>query len=105
MPCCRAPLFEPPLVSDPALNGLVVAFSGPPLGPLHAPAQPLVQQPPHRPGRQAHPGQPLDDHGDAVQGPHVSGEPMGLGAFQQRPLDPLQGAVGDLGRRPVGPRL
>ena len=94
----RGPLFDPrPLVGDPALNGLVVAFPGPPLGPLHAPAQPLVQQPPHRPCRQAHPGQPLNDHGDAVKGPQVVVESGRLGALEQGLLDSGQLGVSELG--------
>ena len=74
-----------------------MAFFGLPLWALHSPAQPLAQQPPGRGVGQSHPGQPLDDHRDALQGPHVGGEPVGQRARQQRPLDPLQLVIGDLG--------
>jgi hypothetical protein len=91
-------------MGHPVLDGLLVAFLGLPLGPLHAPAQPVAEQPPHRRVRQRHPGQALDHGGNALKGPDVSGEPMGERALQQRLLDRCQLVVADLGastRRPA----
>jgi hypothetical protein len=109
----RAPFDPWPFMRDPVLDGLLVAFLGLACRALHAPAQPLSQQPPHRWVRQPHPGQPLDHHRDPVQRPHVGGEPIGQRPLQQCLLDRLQGAVRNLGvaagrptrpqrRRPVG---
>ena len=84
-------------MGQPVLDGFLVAFFGLALGALHAPAQPMSQQPPHRRVRQRHPGQALNHYGDAVQGPHIGGEPVGQRALQQRLLDRLQLVVGDLG--------
>jgi hypothetical protein len=42
----RAPFAPRPLVLDPVLDGLLVAFFGLALGPLHRPAQPIAQQSP-----------------------------------------------------------
>jgi hypothetical protein len=50
-------------------------------------------------GMMLYPGQPLDDGGDAVQGPQPPDEPVGGGARQQGLLDPLQLGVGHLGCR------
>jgi hypothetical protein len=93
----RAPFDPRPFVRHPVLDGLLVAFFGLPLGPLHRPAQPTAQQPPGRRIRQRHPGEALDHQRDALQGPHVGREPVGERAFQQRLLDRLQRAVRHLG--------
>jgi hypothetical protein len=42
----RAPFDPRPLVLDPVLDGLLVAFFGLALGALHRPAQPIAQQSP-----------------------------------------------------------
>jgi hypothetical protein len=34
-----------------------------------------------------HPGEPLDDDGDALKGPQLADKPIGAGALQQGPLD------------------
>ena len=47
-----------PLVRHPVLDRFLVAFFGLALRPLHAPAQPLVEQPPHQRVRQRHPVRP-----------------------------------------------
>jgi len=105
-PCLAAPFDPGPLVGHPLLDGLLVAFFGLALRALHAPTQPLAQQPPHRRVGQLHAGQARDDHADALQGPHVGGEPMRLGALEQRLLDRRQLLVADLGAPagwPAGP--
>jgi Transposase domain (DUF772) len=72
------------------LDRFLVAFFGLPRRALHAPAQAAAQQPPHRGVGQPHPGQSLDEDGDAVQGPYISGEPVGQRTLQQRLLDHRQ---------------
>jgi hypothetical protein len=47
-----------------------------------------------------HPGQPLDDGGDALQGPQLADKPVGGGARQQRLLDLPELGIGDLRGRP-----
>ena len=69
-------------MGHPVLDSLFVAFLGLALGALHAPAQAPAQQPPHRWVGKRHSSQPLDDHGDAIQGPHVGREPMGERALK-----------------------
>jgi hypothetical protein len=44
----------------------------------------MAQQPPHVRGVVAHPGEAPDDLCDAVKGPQVGVEAVGLGALQQR---------------------
>jgi hypothetical protein len=69
------------------VDGVLAAFGGTADRPLHCPAQPVVQLRPHVGGVVADPGQPLDHHRDAVQGPQLSDEPVGVGALQQGLLD------------------
>ena len=92
-------------MSDPVLDGLLVAFLGLACRALHAPTQPPPQQPPHRWVRQPHPGKPLDHHRDPVQSPHIGGEPMGQRPLQQCLLYRLQGAVRNLGVAAGRPRV
>jgi hypothetical protein len=93
-PILRGPLFDPrPLVLYPVLDRFLLALVGLALGALHGPAQPLAQQPPGRRIRQLHPGQTLDEDGDAVQGPPIGGSITSS----------CSSAI--LGGRPVGPRL
>jgi hypothetical protein len=100
----RTPLFDPwPLVGHPARDRLLVTLAGLAFGPLQAPAQPPNQQPPHRRPRQAHPRDPLDHLGHPLQGPEVSGEPIGLGALPQRLLDLAGLRIRQLGRPASGP--
>jgi hypothetical protein len=62
----RRPLVDPrPLMLHPVLNGLLVAFAGPPLGPLQGPAEALAQDHPDMAGVLADPGELGDDHRDA----------------------------------------
>jgi hypothetical protein len=63
-------LLDPrPVFFDPAVDRRLVAFGSPALGPLHGPAQPMVQQRPHPGGMVADPGEALDYGGDTVKGP------------------------------------
>ncbi len=52
------------------------------VGALQAPVQAMALHPPHVGGVVAHPGDAPDDGGDAVKGPQVALEPVGLGALQ-----------------------
>jgi hypothetical protein len=40
-----------------------------------------------------HPGEPLDDDGDAVQGPQLADKPVGRGTLQQNLFGPAELAV------------
>jgi hypothetical protein len=73
----RAHLSPWPL-GHPVLDGFLVALVGLALGPLHPPAQSVTLHPPHRRIGQRRPGQPLDHHREAVQGPYVGGEDVQL---------------------------
>jgi hypothetical protein len=77
-----------PALLDPSVDGVLVTLGGPAPGTLHRPAQPVVQQRPDVRGMVAHPGQPLDHDGDALQRPQLPGEPIRGGALQQGLLDP-----------------
>lgn len=57
----------------------------------------MAQQPPHVRGVVAHPGEAPDDGGDAVKGPQVSIEAVGLGPLQQRLLGLRELGVGHSG--------
>ena len=57
----------------------------------------MAQQPPHVRGVVAHPGGAPDNGGDAVKGPQVGVEAVGLGALQQGLLSLLQLGVGQSG--------
>jgi hypothetical protein len=72
------------------VDGVPVAFGGAAHRVLHRPAQPVVQQRPYVREMVTHPGQPLDHHGDAVQGPQLTNEPVGRRAFQEGVLDPTE---------------
>jgi hypothetical protein len=72
------------------VDGGLVTFDGTAAGPLHAPAQPVVQQRPHVRGMVADPVSPLDHRGDAVQGPQLARKPVGDGALQQGLLNPCK---------------
>jgi hypothetical protein len=50
-------------------------------------------------GMVAHPGQPLDDDGDAVQGPQLTDEPIGASTLEQGLFDLAELGVRQLGRR------
>src|SRR5829696_8356116 len=65
----------------------------------------MAQQPPHMRGVVTHPGDAPDDLGDAVKGPQVGVEAVGLGPLQQGLLSLLELGVGHLGARPGAPRL
>ncbi len=82
---------------DPADNGLLIAFAGPPLGALQRPAEAMAQDGPDMPGVMAHAGELGNDHRDLLQGPQVGVEPVGLGALEQGLLD-----AGQVGGRQLG---
>jgi hypothetical protein len=69
------------------VDGGLVPFGRAALGPLHRPAHAVAQQRPHVRGVVAHPGQPPDHLGDAVQRPQLALKPVGGGALQQGLLD------------------
>jgi hypothetical protein len=78
-----------PALGDPLVDGVLVTLGGATHRALHAPAQPAPQQRPQVRGMVAHPGQSLDDGGDALQGPQLADEPVGGGTLQQGLLDPF----------------
>ena len=66
----RGPLFDPrPLLLNPAGDGFLVAFAGPPLGPLQGPAKAPAQDHPDMAGMEADAGELLDHCRDALKGP------------------------------------
>jgi hypothetical protein len=86
-------------VPDQALDRLLVAIAGPPLGPLQRPTQPPAQDHPYMAGVVADPGQLGDDHRHPLQGPQVGVEPIRHRPSQQRLLD-----LGQLSSRQLGVR-
>ena len=86
-----------PVAGDPLADRLLVALLGAAGGALQAPVQPMAQQPPHVRGVVTHPGDAPDDLGDAVKGPQVGVEAVGLGPLQQGLLSLLELGVGHLG--------
>jgi hypothetical protein len=83
-----------PVVPDPAVDRCLVALGSAALGSLDTPAQPV-----------AHPGHPLDHHGDAVKGPQLPEEPVHGRPFQQGLPDLGEPGVRQPWRWAVGPRL
>jgi hypothetical protein len=84
----RLAFFDPgPVDLDPVVDRGLVAFGRATAGALHRPAHAVAQQPPHVRRVVAHPGQPPDQFGDAVQGPQLALEPVGGGARKQGLLD------------------
>src|SRR5262245_12130072 len=87
----RAFLPDPwPVAGDPLADRPLVALVGAAGGALQAPAELVAQQPPDVGGVVAHPGGAPDDRCDAVKGPQVGVEAVGLGALQQRLFDGVQ---------------
>jgi hypothetical protein len=86
-PALRPPFDPRPLLGHPVVDHGLVALGRGAAWALQAPAQPLGEDPPHLHGMMAHPGQPPDHLGNALQGPSVVGEPVRPSALQQGLFD------------------
>jgi hypothetical protein len=75
------------LLGKPGVDRGLVALGRAAAWTLQTPAQPLGEDPPHLHGMVAHPGQPPDHLGDALQSPQVAGEPARASALEQGPFD------------------
>src|SRR5215212_463654 len=105
-PILRLPLFDPrPLMGDPVLDRVLVAFFGLALGALHAPAQPVAQQPPHRRIRQRHPVSPWITTATRSRVHTAVANPWASAPASNACSIPSSCSSATLGWRPVGPRL
>jgi hypothetical protein len=77
----RAFFYPGPVAGDPLADRLLVALVGAAGRALQAPVQAVAQQLPDVGGVVGHPGDAPDDGGDAVKGPQVGVEAVGLGAL------------------------
>ena len=73
-----------PLLRLPPLDGRVIPLEGAPFGLLPAPAETVPQEFPHTDRAIAHAKPPVDEHGNALEGPQLGRVPRRARAPQEQ---------------------